>query len=100
MRQGCGRLPVLITHRTKDPDELIAWSYTNRDKWAALNGCSTQTQSVNANLNCVSFLGCKAPGSLQYCEDTFFDPSWPSDWNHTVREPYRDLTWKWFKSLP
>ncbi|MFO0663055.1 MAG: hypothetical protein U0174_03840 [Polyangiaceae bacterium] len=97
---GCGRLPVLITHRTKDPDEKIAWAYTNRDRWAALNGCSKDTKSVNTELNCVAYQGCKAPGSLQFCEDTFFDPGWPAEWNHTVREPYRALTWQWFKDLP
>lgn len=97
---GCGRLPVLITHRTKDPDELIAWSYKNRDIWRSLNACSPQTTSVNPTLNCVAFQGCKAPGSLTFCEDTWFDPNWPADWNHTVREPYRAFTWQWFKALP
>ena len=33
-KAGCGRLPVLITHRTKDPDELIAWGRSNRDAWS------------------------------------------------------------------
>lgn len=98
-KSGCGRLPVLITHRTKDPDELIAWGRSNRDAWSVLNGCSSQTTVADAALNCVAYNGCKAPGSLTWCEDTWFDPNWPADWNHTVREPYRAFTWQWFKSL-
>lgn len=97
---GCGRLPVLMTHRTKDPDELIAWAYQNRDRWRSINGCSAQTTATNAGLNCMANQGCKTPGSLEFCEDTWFDPGWPADWNHTVREPYREYTWNWFKSLP
>ena len=97
---GCGRLPVLMTHRTKDPDELIGWAYQNRDVWRSLNGCSAQSAPSNASLNCVAFQGCKTPGTLEFCEDTWFDPSWPSEWNHTVREPYREYTWNWFKNLP
>jgi len=93
-------LPVHITHRTKDPDELISWSYTNRDRWRDLNGCTNQFDVTDASLNCGAFQGCKAPGSVTFCEDTWFDPSWPAYWNHTVREPYRAFTWQWFKALP
>lgn len=97
---ACGRLPVLITHRTKDPDELIAWGYENRDRWAGFNGCSLQSTPGNQTFNCTTQNNCKSPGSVMFCEDTWFDPGWPNEWNHTVRPEYRQFTWDWFKALP
>jgi polyhydroxybutyrate depolymerase len=98
--QKCGRIPVLFTHRTKDSDELIAWGRQAAALWQGVDQCSATTEVSNAAMNCVSNTGCKAPGSLTFCEDTFYDPTWPADWNHTVREPYRALTYQWFRSLP
>lgn len=97
---GCGRLPVLITHRTADPEEKIAWAYENRDRWAGLNGCSAQSDMTDTTFNCTTQRGCKSPGSLTFCEDTYFDASWQPEWNHTVQEHYRQFTWDWFKALP
>ncbi len=97
---GCGRLPVLVTHRTADPDVSVANGRANRDRWTQLNGCTGGTTVTNATLNCVSQTGCAAPGAVTYCEDTWKDNSWPSSWNHTVREVYRQYTWDWFAALP
>jgi poly(3-hydroxybutyrate) depolymerase len=96
----CGRLPVLVTHRTHDNDELIAWGRQVAASWTSLNKCSNATDPGDATLNCVAQKGCSSPGNVTFCEDTFYDASWPADWNHTVREPYRAYTWKWFKELP
>jgi poly(3-hydroxybutyrate) depolymerase len=96
----CGRLPVLVTARTADTDELPAWGKAASQNWAALDKCAMATTVSDATMNCVSHPGCKTPGDVTFCEDTFFDPNWPKDWNHTVRETYRSFTWKWFKALP
>lgn len=96
----CGRLPVLITHRTADTDEKVEWGRDNAKRWATYNKCATTTSITNAGMNCISNAGCKAPGSVSFCEDTYYNASWPVEWNHTVREEYRDFTWAWFKALP
>jgi poly(3-hydroxybutyrate) depolymerase len=97
--KACGRLPVLVTHRTRDNDELIAWGRAARDKWTRLDGCASERDVSNAEMRCETQRSCDAPGSVTFCEDTFFDASWPEEWNHTVRESYRLLTWRWFKAL-
>ena len=96
----CGRLPVLVSGRTHDTDELLVWSQAASQTWASLDKCAAGTDVLDPTLNCVTHKGCKTPGDVTFCEDTFFDPSWPVEWNHTVREPYRAFTWKWFKALP
>ncbi|MCA9584001.1 MAG: hypothetical protein KC657_01440 [Myxococcales bacterium] len=97
--KACGRLPVLVTHRTRDNDELIAWGREVRDKWTRLDGCAPERDVSDAEMRCETQRGCAAPGSVTFCEDTFFDASWPAEWNHTVRESYRLFTWRWFKAL-
>lgn len=97
---GCGRLPVLVTHRTADTNEVVQHGRDAAALWTKLNACGGGSFVSNADLNCTSQKGCSAPGSLTYCEDTWFDPAWPTDWNHTVRETYRSFTWSWFSSLP
>ena len=92
-------LPVLVTHRTRDHDELIAWGKDAAQRWAKLDGCSDATDVTDAAHGCVAYRGCRSPSSVTFCEDTHFDASWPKDWNHTIREEYRSLTWKWFASL-
>jgi poly(3-hydroxybutyrate) depolymerase len=96
----CGRLPVLVTARTADTDELASWAKSTSLTWASLDRCAATTTPSDPTMNCVSHMGCKTPGNVTFCEDTFFDPAWPKDWNHTVREPYRAFTWQWFKALP
>ncbi len=96
----CGRLPVLVTHRTRDPDEFIQWGRDVANAWKVFNGCAANT-TTEPTLNCTTNPTCRVPGGpVTFCEDTFFDPAWPAQWNHTVREPYRSFTYRWFKALP
>jgi poly(3-hydroxybutyrate) depolymerase len=92
-------LPVLVTHRTRDHDELVDWGRDAALRWATIDGCSAAAEISDAAHGCVTYLGCTAPGTVTFCEDTHFDPKWPKDWNHTSREEYRALTWTWFKSV-
>ncbi len=100
---ACGRLPVLVTHRTQDTNEVIANGRAAAAEWTKLDVCGTDTTS-DATMNCTMHVSCKNPGgTVTFCEDTSlmndiagYDPSW----DHTVRENYRAYTWTWFKSLP
>ena len=101
--QKCGRLPVLVTHRTKDTDEIIAWGRDVAKAWTGLNQCAAASVTSSAEMNCVSQSACKNPGGVTFCEDTYaYPPEWnfPASYDHTVREPYRLYTWQWFKALP
>ncbi|MBX3190927.1 MAG: hypothetical protein KF819_28285 [Labilithrix sp.] len=99
--QKCGRVPVLFSHRTSDPDELIAWGRTAEQNWTTINGCSADTDVSDAAMNCATHRSCSAPGSVTFCEDTHvFEPPAPANWNHTVRDIYRAYTFQWFKALP
>ena len=96
---GCvGPLPVLVTHRTRDQTMVIAGGKAAGARWATIDGCSTETEETDAAHGCVGYRGCTS-GSVTFCEDTHHDPSWSRAWNHTVREEYRDLTWRWFEEL-
>jgi polyhydroxybutyrate depolymerase len=95
----CGRLPVLVTHRTADPDEVVSKGKVLTAHWAQLNECGTAAAS-DTQFNCMTHGSCKNPGVVTFCEDTWYDASWKPEWNHTVREEYRAYTWKWFKALP
>jgi polyhydroxybutyrate depolymerase len=110
---SCGRLPVLFTNRTVDNNELVAWGRAASANWVTLNGCSAATTisdgppsaapvggTADKTQNCVTHASCAAPGTVTFCEDSWFDPSWPTDWNHTVRDVYRAYTWRWFNALP
>jgi poly(3-hydroxybutyrate) depolymerase len=94
---SCKPLPVLVTHRTRDPDELIEWGRAAAEAWTRVDACAKDTDVTDAEHGCVTHRGCKAP--VVVCEDTYFNASWPRDWNHTVREEYRDLTWRWFDTM-
>ena len=104
----CGRLPVLVTTRTHDPDEPPSHGVNAESAWASTDACgaaganASQTDPSNGEDMgyCRVHASCRSPGSLTYCEDTSFDAGWPKDWNHTVREYYRTYTYKWFKGLP
>jgi poly(3-hydroxybutyrate) depolymerase len=96
---GCREMPVLVTHRTRDHDELIAWGKEAAQRWAKIDGCSDATDATDVAHGCVTYRGCTPPQGVTFCEDTHFDASWPKDWNHTIRDEYRALTWKWFKSV-
>ena len=96
----CGRLPVLVTSRTHDYDEPVSHGRYVQSRWTGLNKCGAAAAPSDAEHNCEAQPSCSSPGSVTFCEDTWFDPSWPVDWNHTVREKYRAFTYNWFKSLP
>ena len=80
-------------------DELIAWGKGAADRWAVVDGCVPDTEPSELEHACVKHRACKPGSSVTFCEDTHFDPSWKKDWNHTVREEYRALTWRWFHVL-
>lgn len=97
----CGAdLPVLVLHRTQDPSELVDWGHDAARRWARVQGCNSQETPSELGEGCTHFAGCRAGGRVDYCEDSWFDPAWPHDWNHTVREPHRALAWSWFQALP
>jgi polyhydroxybutyrate depolymerase len=95
---GCGKVPLLVTHRTEDGDELFAWGWWAAERWLEGAGCSRDAEVVDAPHGCRTFRGCRVPQT--FCEDTYSNLAWPPAWNHTVREEYRALTWAWFESLP
>ena len=95
---GCGSIPVLVSHRTADPDELFAWGVEATNVWKEESGCTAAFDLVDQAHGCTTFRGCRAP--VTFCQDTFASSAWPAAWNHTVREEYRALTWQWFQSLP
>ena len=95
---GCAPMPVLVTHRTRDHDELVDWGKDAAQRWAKIDGCALPEPSELAH-GCVTYRGCAAKATVTFCEDTHFDPTWPKEWNHTIREEYRSLTWTWFKSV-
>lgn len=96
----CGNLPVLVTHRTRDDDERFEWGKTAAEAWAGVNGCSKDMAPSPMEHGCMAYKGCKPNAPVTFCEDPYFNATWPHDWNHTVREEYRALTWRWFASLP
>jgi polyhydroxybutyrate depolymerase len=94
--RDCGRVPVLVTHRTRDPDELVAWGKDAARRWAEIDGCSRATEVVDERHGCKTFTGCTPANAVTWCEDTDDNPSWPRPWHHTIREEYRALSWDWF----
>lgn len=105
----CGRLPVLVTTRTNDTNELPSYGRSVVAEWTGLDKCGApgakipQMTSDGQDMGyCQVQTPCSAPaGSLTYCEDTSsFGVNDPPDWNHTVREYYRAYAYKWFKALP
>ena len=98
---NCGSpLPVLLLHRTHDPAEPLSWGRAAALRWAKVQGCDRRETRSSLDAECTEFAGCRAPASVTWCEDPWFDPHWPSSWNHTVREPHKTLAWRWFAALP
>jgi poly(3-hydroxybutyrate) depolymerase len=96
---GCkSAVPVLVIHRSEDPTMLIAGGIEAAKRWAKVDGCSTETEERDAAHGCVAYRGC-AGGAVTFCDDKHRDDSWPRGWNHTVREEYRALAWRWFQQL-
>lgn len=100
---SCGRLPMLITHRPPDQDELYAWGKENSEYWAGKNGCSVnQADVLDAQYKCKEFQGCTDPGKVLFCtddEDKSKIPGYETYWDHTVTERFRALTWTWFDTF-
>ena len=97
---GCvAPLPVLVIHRTLDQTMRIKGGKDAARRWAEIDGCSKETEDTDTAHGCLGHRGCTS-GSVTFCEDSHHDESWPQSWNHTVREEYRALTWRWFEELP
>jgi polyhydroxybutyrate depolymerase len=97
----CGApLPVLVVNRTSDSSELAAWGHDAARRWAGVQACDRAETASPLGEGCTEFADCRAPGSVTWCEDAWLDPKWPQDWNHTVRENYRAMAWRWFQALP
>jgi hypothetical protein len=64
-------------------------------QWAKVNGCADETEETGAGHGCITWKRCAKP--VTFCEDASFDPSWPVSWNHTIREEYLKMTWRWFE---
>ena len=95
----CGKpVPVIMVHRTTDTNESMAEARDAAGRWASFEGCGPETPSPLGN-GCQLRTGCQAPGSVTFCEDTHSDPKWKDSYNHTVREEYRALVWRWFAAL-
>ncbi len=94
---ACKPLPVLVTHRTTDPDELLQWGRTAADTWARIDGCEgpTATDVTDAAHGCVDYRHCKT--RVTFCEDKYENAAWPKGANHTIREEYIDLIWSWLR---
>jgi polyhydroxybutyrate depolymerase len=88
-------IPVLVVHRTHDETMKIAGGRDAAERWAKIDGCAEQKPIANG---CLAWTGC-AGGAVTFCEDVHFDPQWPRSWNHTMREPYQDLAWRWFQQM-
>jgi polyhydroxybutyrate depolymerase len=96
---GCvSPMPVLVIHRTADPTMRIAGGRDAAARWAELDGCRGEAEVRDQAHGCTAYLGCSA-GGVSFCEDEHTDRSWPAGWNHTVREEYRGLAWRWFEEL-
>jgi poly(3-hydroxybutyrate) depolymerase len=101
--RSCGRLPMLITHRTADTDERYDWGKANAGTWATRNGCTANAAAAaTPGYQCQEYGSCKTPGSTMFCTDTEnlsningYEPSW----DHTITWNYRDFTWKWFQTF-
>jgi poly(3-hydroxybutyrate) depolymerase len=95
--KSCAALPVLVTHRTSDPDQPIEWGRASAEAWARIDGCDDPRSAhvTDEAHGCVDYVGCKR--EVTFCEDRYVNKDWPKAWNHTVREEYRDLVWKWLR---
>lgn len=92
-------IPVIDVHRTRDDNETMQGAKDAVKRWATFDQCSGDTEPSELGHNCVRHRGCAVAGGVTFCEDTHYDPSWQKSWNHTVREEYRALVWRWFEGL-
>jgi len=103
---SCKSLPVFVTSRTSDTVVPVNLGQRARSFWQVSNQCGPATSRSDQNDNgdsmgfCETHTSCAGPGALTYCEDSSNPEGWPQEWNHTVREFYRDYAYQWFKALP
>ena len=88
-------MPVLVVHRTHDKTMPIKGGRDAAERWAKIDSCKGTEPIANG---CLAWNGCEA-GAVTFCEDVHYDPEWPSSWNHTMRESYELLAWRWFEQL-
>ncbi len=92
-------LPVIMVHRTMDTNESMGEAKAAAERWASFEGCGGVKVPSPLGMGCELRTGCQTPGSVTFCEDTHSDPKWKDSYNHTVREEYRALVWRWFAAL-
>ena len=93
-------LPVIMVQRTTDTNESMTDAKAAAERWASFEGCAAVPAPSPLGNGCQVRSGCQVPGSVTFCEDTHSDPKWKDSYNHTVREEYRALVWRWFAALP
>jgi poly(3-hydroxybutyrate) depolymerase len=101
---NCGRLPVLFTHRPRDPDERIEWARAAFSRWKGLNECTGGPRPAAIGNGCEELFGCKEPGGGTFCSETWDGlkdiPGYQPNWEHAPQPNYVKLAWDWFAALP
>lgn len=98
---SCRPTDVFVTVRTHDDDEKPEWGRDAAKRWAENGRCAAEPIAVANERTCKTWPGCEGGHRVVLCEDDFFDPSWPKEWNHTVRKESLALAWKFFtRTLP
>lgn len=92
----CAPTDVFVTVRTHDQDERPESGRDAADRWAATNRCEAKATPLAGAPTCAEHRSCATGKRVVLCEDAFFDPSWPKEWNHTVRTPYVELAARFF----
>jgi poly(3-hydroxybutyrate) depolymerase len=102
--QGCGRLPVIFTHRTRDPEERIGWAKGAWARWQGVNECTGPVAPSPLGMGCEMHTSCKAPGAGVFCTETWDGlkdvPGYQPDWEHGPQPGYVKLAYDWFAALP
>lgn len=94
--ETCPPQDVFVTVRTHDTDERPERGRDAAKAWAAHAHCRGEPSASQVTPSCRSFQGCDGGKRVVLCEDGFFDPSWPTAWNHTVLPASLDLAWSFF----
>ncbi len=98
---SCAPMDVFVTVRTHDDDEKPEWGKDAAKRWAENGRCAAEPVAVPNERGCTTWPGCEGGHRVVLCEDSFFDPSWPKEWNHTVRKESLALAWRFFtRTLP
>ncbi len=92
---GCGQTSALVYHRTDDDDESVVNGRNARDKWVAIDKCTTTTKAFGT-LGCVEYQGCAPKTVVAWCEDKV--PAACNGCKHDLRDVYRVPLWQWMAS--